>query len=261
VAAAADEDDVVSKRKSKSTGKGIRAAFVMRMFSRNFAFNQSFKGNQQGYQAPESKFSNLPLVPAPGIALEFFPTSAVGVFGSYNKAIAGSKDSAGSVYATTAFSWLLGAKGRIPISSVEIEPSVGYGAQVFTIDNLPTAPNRINVAPVDYRFARIGSGLRIPMSGGGAVTVGGHYLYILSAGDILDEKKYFKGSAVGGELSGDVLLPLSFAKGFDLTVGLDFRRIAFAFTPNLNPASGRIAGGAIDQYVGLNLSLGYNIGL
>jgi hypothetical protein len=260
VAASADEDEVVSKKK-KSTGKGIRAAFVMRMFSRNFAYNQSFAGNQQGYQAPESKFSNLPLVPAPGIALEFFPMSSLGFFGSYNKAIAGSKDSGGSVYATTAFQWLIGAKGRIAVSSVEIEPSVGYGAQAFTIENLATAPGRINVAPVDYRFARLGSGLRIPLSSGGAFTVGGHYLYILGAGDILNEAKYFKGSAVGGELSADYLFPLSFAKGFDVNVGLDFRRMAFAFTPNKTPPNGRIAGGAIDQYVGLNLSLGYNIGL
>jgi hypothetical protein len=260
VAASADEDEVVTKKK-KSTGKGIRAAFVMRMFSRNFAYNQSFAGNQQGYQAPESKFNNLPLVPAPGIALEFFPMSSLGIFGSYNKAIAGSKDSGGSVYATTAFSWLLGAKGRIDLASVQIEPSIGYGAQAFTIENLPGKPDRINVAPVDYRFARLGSGLRIPMSSGGAFTVGGHYLYILGAGDILNEAKYFKGSAVGGELSADYLFPLSFAKGFDVSVGLDFRRMAFAFTPNKAPPSMRIAGGAIDQYVGLNLSVGYNIGL
>jgi hypothetical protein len=56
-------------------------------------------------------------------------------------------------------------------------------------------------------------------------------------------------------------MPLSFAKGFDVNIGLDFRRMAFAFTPNKAPANGRIAGGAIDQYVGLNLSVGYNIGL
>ena len=261
VAAAADEDEVVSKKKAKSGGKGLRAAFVMRMFSRNFAYNQSVLGNQQGYQAPASNFNNLPLVPAPGIALDFFPMSALGFFGSFNKAIAGSKDSGGSVYATTAFSWLVGAKGRIGVSSFEIEPSVGYGAQVFTIENLATAPMRINVAPVDYRFARLGSGLRIPLSSGGAFTVGGHYLHILSAGDILTEAKYFKGSAVGGELSADVLFPLSFAKGFDVSVGLDFRRMAFAFTPTKTPASGRIAGGAIDQYIGLNLAVGYNIGL
>jgi hypothetical protein len=261
VEASADDDDEVVTKKKSAGSKGLRAAFVMRMFSRNFAYNQSVVGNQQGYQAPESKFANLPLVPAPGIALEYFPMNAFGVFGGYNKAIAGSKDSGGSVYATTAFSWLVGAKGRIGLGSIEIEPGVGYGAQAFTIENLATAPGRINVAGVDYRFARAGSGLRIPMASGSAFTVGGHYLHILSAGDILNEAKYFKGSAVGGELSADYLMPLSFAKGFDLSVGLDFRRMAFAFTPTKAPMSGRIAGGAIDQYIGLNIGVGYRLGL
>ena len=92
-------------------------AFVLRMFSRNFAYNESIKGGQQGYQAPEKRFNNLPLVPAPGIALEYFPTSMVGVFGAYNHGIAGSKDSGGSVYKTTTYSWMVGAKGRIGVGS------------------------------------------------------------------------------------------------------------------------------------------------
>ena len=52
-------------------------------------------------------------------------------------------------------------------------------------------------------------------------------------------------------------LPLGFAKGFDLRLGADFRRIAFAFTPKLNPMNGRIAGGAVDQYIGVNVGVGY----
>ena len=98
------------------------------------------------------------------------------------------------------------------------------------------------------------------MASGGAVTVGAYYLHILSAGDILSDK-YFKGSARAGELSADLVLPLSFAKGFDVSIGADFRRIAFAFTANKNPTNGRIAGGAVDQYIGLNLGVGYNLGM
>ena len=87
----------------------------MRMFSRNFSYNQNVRGSQQGYQAPEQRYNNLPLVPAPGLAMEYFPTPYVGGSFSYNRAIAGSKDAAGSVYKTTAYDWSLGVKGRFDV--------------------------------------------------------------------------------------------------------------------------------------------------
>jgi hypothetical protein len=259
VTAEAEESEKPSKKKAGVPGKNLRVAAVLRTFSRNFAYNQSKRGLQQGYQAPESKFAGLPLVPAPGIAVEAFPSESFGVFGSYNRGIVGSKDKAGSVYTTTAYSYMIGAKARLGLSSIFLEPSVGYGSHVFKISNFASSPDRIQVAPVDYKHARLGSDVRIPMSGGASVTAGGYYLHILSAGDILVEKSYFKGTAVGGEFGAAYNTPLSFSKNFDLSIGLDFRRIVFAFAQNT--AAPRIAGGAVDQYIGLNLALGYNIGL
>jgi hypothetical protein len=258
VAASADDDEDAPRKKKASGDKSLRAAFVMRMFSRNFAYNDNKVGGQQGYQAPETKFSNLPLVPAPGIALEFFPTSFLGVFGSYNRAIVGSKDSGGSVYSTSASQFTLGVKSHLDLGGIGIEPLVSYGGQSYAVSDLPTAPGRLQVAGVDYKTLGAGADARFALSGGASVFVGGRYLHILSAGEILSET-YFQGSAVGGEFGAGVIYPLSFAKGFDLSVGLDLRRIAFAFTPDMTAP--RIAGGAVDQYVGLNLGLGYNIGL
>ncbi|HEY0712550.1 MAG TPA: hypothetical protein VGF45_07745, partial [Polyangia bacterium] len=259
VAASADDEEDEPRKKKESGDKSLRAAFVMRMFSRNFAYNDNKVGAQQGYQAPETKFSNLPLVPAPGIALEFFPTPFVGVFGSYNRAIVGSKDSGGSVYSTSASQYTLGVKSHFDLGSIGVEPLISYGGQTYKVEDLPTAPGRLQVAGVDYKTLGVGGDVRFGLSEGGAVYVGGRYLRILSAGDILDSEKYFSGSAVGGEFGAGVIYPLSFAKGFDVSVGLDLRRIAFAFTPDTTAP--RIAGGAVDQYIGLNLGIGYNIGL
>jgi hypothetical protein len=278
VAAEADEDEPKAKKKAVA-GTGLNIAFVMRMFSRNFAYNDNKRGLQQGYQAPEERYNNLPLVPAPGIALEFFPGALGGyggVFGSYNRAIIGSKDSPGagqepSVYKTSAHSWLIGAKGRFPISTLHLEPSVGYGSHAFKVENFSSAPTRIQVAPVDYRHLRLGGGLRLPFGKDNSFVAGGHYLHILSAGTIINGKdcpvgqtqaadcRYFKGAALGGELFAGVDLPLSFVKGLNFTAGLDFRRITFAFTPNMTAE--RVAGGAVDQYVGMNLGVGYNLNL
>jgi hypothetical protein len=247
-----------SKASSKN-GTGLNLAFMMRMFSRNFSYNQNARGAQQGYQAPEQKFNNLPLVPAPGVAIEYFPIPMLGGNITYNRAIAGSKDQQGSVYKTSAYDWSLGARGRIPVLGLQIEPVVAYVAKVFAIQNFAADANRIQVAPVSYRQLRAGAGVRLPLSSGAAISAGGAYLHTLGAGDILDPAKYFGGNALAGELFAGMTMPLGFAKGFDLRLGADFRRIAFAFTPNLFPASGRIAGGAVDQYIGVSVGVGYNL--
>jgi hypothetical protein len=259
------EAEAPRKRKVASkAGTGLNVAFVLRMFSRNFGYNESIKGGQQGYQAPEKKFNNLPLVPAPGIALEYFPVNYVGVFGSYNHGIAGSKDNPDpdsgrepSVYKTTAFSWMVGAKGRVGLGSMDLEPSIGYGSHVFKVDDFGEDANGIQVAPVDYKHVRLGGGVRLP-TGFGSFTAGGHYLHILSAGGILSDD-YFEGNAVGGELFAGVNVPLSFIKGLDFRAEIDFRRIAFAFEGGDPATAPRLAGGAVDQYIGLNLGIGYQL--
>ena len=257
VEAEAEEEEEAAPRRAKGTG--LNVAFVLRMFSRNFRYNESKRGLQQGYQAPEQKFNGMPLVPMPGLAIEYFPVSYAGGFASYNHAIVGSKDSENSVYKTTAFSWLIGAKGRLPVSSLQIEPSVAYGSHVFKITNFDTEPDRIRVAPVDYRHARIGSDVRLPFGSGSSFVAGAHYLYILNAGDILNKDKYFSGAAVGGEASAGIVMPLAFMKGLDLRVGADFRQVTFDFSTA--PTDERIAGGATDRYIGLNLGVGYNLGI
>ena len=255
----AEEAETPSKSKKAAAvpGTGLNVAFVLRMFSRNFAYNESIRGGQQGYQAPEKRFNNLPLVPAPGLALEYFPARFAGVVGSFNYGIAGSKDQGGSVYKTSVYSWLIGAKGRIALGSMDIEPSVGYGSNVFKVDDFSTGANGIQVAGVDYRHIRAGGGISLPVSFG-RFQAGGHYLHILSAGDILSEK-YFQGNAVGGEVFAGAVIPLGFMKNLDFRPSLDFRRIAFAFTPGGQMAT-RLAGGAVDQYIGLNLGIGYSLG-
>jgi hypothetical protein len=258
VAAEADEDEPGTTSK-RARGQGLNVAFVLRMFSRSFSYSDSKRGGQQGYQAPEEKFIGMPIVPMPGLAIEYFPTAMVGAFGSYNRAIVGSKDSEGSVYKTSAYSWLVGAKGRIPVSSLEIEPSVAYGSHVFKVSNFVDDPTRIQVAGVDYRHVRIGSDVRMPIGSGASLVAGGHYLYSMDAGDILNKEKFFDGNALGGEGSAGVVFPLSFYKGLEARVGADFRQVVFKFTPTT--ADARIAGGATDRYIGLNLGLGYNLGI
>jgi hypothetical protein len=252
---------------SDAMPKGLEIAFVLRMFSRTFVYNQSIYGAQQGYQVPEASYKGLPLVPAPGVAAELFPTKTFGLGAQLNYAIAGSKDSDSSVYKTTAYNWTLQAKMRIALSMMQVEPTLGYTGQVFKIENFSNDPDRIKVAGVDYRQVIFGAGVRVPFAGGSAFSAGLHGLYTMQAGELLDGTKYFYakkspllGKAAAGEGYAGVNFPLSFAKGMRGRVELDIRRIAFAFDVKAH-VDDRVAGGAIDQYVGLNLGVGYHIGM
>jgi hypothetical protein len=254
----------VDRAGRSASGEGIRPqtgfnlAVVLRMFTRNFTYNQSFRGAQAGYVLPEQKFKGLPLVPAPGIAADYFPNPSLGFFASYNKVIASSRDADGNVYKTDAFSWLLGARSRFGSPTLQFEPSIAYGRDVFRIES-SVATQQVQVAPVDYQHARIGGGVRLPFgTSGGIFSAGGYYLHLFSAGDILDRSKYFEGKAIGGQAFALVTIPLDMVKGLDLGIGADFRRIAFAFVADPNAA--RIAGGAVDQYLGLHVAVGFHVG-
>jgi hypothetical protein len=244
--------DEPSRLSAEGLPTGLDIAFVLRFFSREFTYNQSLQGPQQPYK--------LTVAPAPGLAVDYFPIPLVGVTGAFNLVVAtASRDMEGSVYKTTAYSWLVGAKGRVSLGPVHVEPAVGYGSHVFNVVPFDHDPDRIKIAGVDYRHARLGGEVRLPLSSGMALAAGAHYMHILSAGEILDGKKYFFGSALGGEAHAGVTFPLNFIKGSEGRVGLDLRRIAFAFSPE--PGDTRVAGGAVDQYIGINLGFGYHVGM
>jgi hypothetical protein len=259
-----DTEVRASARHGSSGGMEFGIAFVMRVFTREFAYNQKVEGTEQGY--------SLPAAPAPGLAIEFFPVSVLGFTLNGNYALVGSKDNpmgkAASTYKTTAYSWSVGAKGRFPISSFVLEPDVGYGMNVFKVEDFTgSASNGIDVAGVDYKHVRVGGGVRIPF-GDMSISVGGHYLHVLDAGQILSGPAkmtsagatgYFAGKVMGGEGFAEFAMPLSFAKGFEARLGADIRRMAYTF--DVLKSDLRSAGGATDQYLGFNLSVGYRTGL
>jgi hypothetical protein len=235
-------------------GMELDIALVMRVFSREFSYNQKVEGTEQGY--------SLPIAPAPGAAIEFYPVPIVGVTAAFNYAIVGSKDNpmgkASSTYKTTAYSWSVGAKARLPVSSFVLEPDVGYGMNVFKVEDFSTGGNGIDVAGVDYKHVRAGGALRIPF-GDMSIAAGGHYLYILDPGEIISSKYFPYGTSKGGEGFAEFAMPLPFWKGIEARLGADFRRIVYTF--DVRKADLRTAGGAVDQYIGFNLSFGGRLAL
>jgi outer membrane biosynthesis protein TonB len=241
-----------------STGReqlptGALVSFLTRAFSRDFSYNQNIYGPQQPYKVPKSL---LPEVLSPGLAIEYFPIGYVGVSASATYALnTVAKDTDGNEFKTTAYSYVVALKGRIPAGPVQVEPSVGYGSHVFKLESMDESVAS-HVAGVDYKHVRIGGGVRVPFARKAAVTAGGYFLRMQPPGEILDPDKYFYGEVRGGEGYAGVEFPIAFLEG---SVTADLRRLVYTFDVVAGEDS-RVAGGAVDQYIGINLAVGYRFG-
>jgi hypothetical protein len=83
---------------------------------------------------------------------------------------------------------------------------------------------------------------------------GASYLHILAMGE-LREAYFRRSTGHGGEGSAGVAFRLSFLEGLEARITADLRRYVFAM--NSQPGDEHVAGGAVDQYIGINLSFGY----
>ena len=219
-----------SRRRAAAPGTGLNVAFVLRMFSRNFAYNESIKGGQQGYQAPEKRFNNLPLVPAPGLALEYFPATYAGVFANFNYGIAGSKDTGRQRLQDQRL--LLDdrrPRAASAVGSMDLEPSVGYGSHVFKVDDFSTAPTASRSrpsttgtsAPAAASACRSASAASWPA----ATTC------TSSAPATSSATSTSRATPSAARCSPAPSSPSASSRAWISAPGLDFRRIAFAFTP------------------------------
>jgi hypothetical protein len=262
-------------------GMNLALAVGVKFLGRHFVYHDNLAGGQQDYKLPQTL---MPYVPTPNLTIEFFPIKWVGaqLGGEYSVGLI-SKDKAGDLYKTVAYAFQIGVRGDVPVGPVALEPYVGYGVRVFRIDPLKDDPTPPQVAGVDYRHLRLGGGVRLPvMNGNLQLIAGGLYLHILSAGQITGrpsdeadstDKSFFfyPKKTMGGEGFAGAIIRLPFVKGLDARITLDLRRIVYTFdygddlaAARMRAQSGkepRVAGGATDQYIGLNVAAGYNLGL
>lgn len=261
---------------------GMRLAFVagVKFMGRHLVYHDKIVGGQQDYRLPSTL---VPYVPTPNLTVEFFPIKWVGaqVGGEYSVGLI-SKDVNNDRYKTVAYAFQAGLKGDVPVGPAALEPYVGYGVRVFRVDPLDKDPNPPQVAGVNYRHLRLGGGVRLPvMNGSLQLLAGGHYLHILSSGQITGRHDdgapfdrntdyFFPKRTLGGEGFAGAIVRLPFLNGLDARITFDFRRIVYAFdlgdidAARMRAQAGqepRVAGGATDQYIGLNVAAGYNLGL
>jgi hypothetical protein len=251
-----DDDEPPNLRKKarvaeEETGGANRLELTVgaHVYGRSFSYNQSLIGDHDAYQ--------LSAVPAPSLSIDYYvtPSLALTAGGEIAFALASQRGDGGPTYKTQASSYFAGGKYRYsPMPGWDLMAGAAYAANSFRIvaqgeDTMPP-----HVPGVAYRQARIGLATRIAVTPTISLFGGADYLHLLGIGEL--REVYFpqaKGRGGSGYAGG--AYPLSFAKGLEARVTVDLRRYVFS----MNPEKGddHVAGGAIDQYVGINVGVGY----
>ncbi len=233
--------------------RGLDLQLGMHFYSRHLTYNQNIKGPQQEYKLPQVQ---LPYAPAVSLAVDYFPITYVGVYamGEYSVGLF-SKDTAGNVYKTQSWQAGGGVKGKYEVMGSELTADVGYNQHSFKVVPEGDDPSPPSVPGVNYGSFRTGIGARVPVTSTVAILASAHYLHVLRFGAL--KTQYFTGiTGKGGEGMLGAALALPFMNGLEARLAFDLRRYVFAMNPD-DIQDFYVAGGAVDQYIGISLAFGY----
>ncbi len=144
-----------------------------------------------------------------------------------------------------------GLRVRIPISR-PTGPVIGVFGRYYRHTFIADEPQALKgqIPNVDYSAIRAGVDARFPL-GRPAIVVGFDWIEPLSTGPVYARFTGAKVHGIGAKLGLDVKI----ASGFELRVAAEYSRFFSDFDPVLGDAY--VAGGALDQYLGLRLSGAY----
>ncbi|HEY6562616.1 MAG TPA: hypothetical protein VI072_35355 [Polyangiaceae bacterium] len=249
----AEEEAPAAAAKGRPSPLEIWLGF--RGFDRDFSYNEDLSQFENGV-AEQSTYGG------PGAAgflsLRWYPVahtkggflSHLGLQGGYERGfLTRAKSPTGRELDVTYQEFFIGLRGRIPIAKHELGVSASYGQHEFTIQDddvlLPDVNYGYLRPAVDGRF-RFGKGL-VGFSLG--------YRNVLSAGQIQDDD-WFPNSDVGG-IDAGLFGGYTPTGSYDLMAGFDMRRYYYSLNPD--PGDPRVAGGAVDQYLGVWLGVAWRL--
>ncbi|MCY1036686.1 hypothetical protein OV207_34940 [Corallococcus sp. BB11-1] len=167
-----------------------------------------------------------------------------------------STGSSGAVsYPTVAREWQAGLRYVMPFGQAErygFEVTGTYGMNTFRVD--PVNDERpLDLPNVEYQTAGLTLGLRAELSQKLDFNFRLGYLHPLSAGE-LNSDTWFPNATMGA-VTGSATVAYRLNSVLDVRLKADLRRYFFKFNPEVGDPY--IAGGAVDQYPGLTLQLGF----
>jgi len=266
VAASTDDADAGS---TSNLLHGLDAMIGLRLYSRNHTYKDldltpsKQLRPTQAYSLPKNSLPGAPSIVGqadyffhPYVGVSLGGAYSVGVYSKEESQIQGHPCNATAcIYRTSSYDLQLGVKGRYTIATTELTANVGYDRHVFKVvpEEGDTSPPQ--VAGVDLQAIRAGVGARVVVTPTLAALGGVNYLQVFRFGEIgVDYFPNMKGR--GGEGYAGVAFGLPWMKGLEARALADFRRYVFTLNPDPTTAE-RVAGGAVDQYIGITLAVGY----
>ncbi len=245
-----DDDERPTAKKDKPTA--LRLGVGLRLFNRRFGYRDDLFDALSTYY--------LPLGPAIAADLELYPAAFVtsgfaaniGLYGAFDYAVGiASRAEDGTRYGTTAINLKVGLVGRIPISVLTVQPSIGFSRQVYSISS--STGVKPNIPSVGYNAIRPALDLKVRIFGPVAFQVGAAYLAVLQTGEI---GAFFPRSKAAG-LDANAGFTVSLFDRLELRARFEYLRYWFSMNPE--PGDMNVAGGALDHYIGGSVNVAFTL--
>lgn len=243
-----DRDVVPSGPSTRSRGTEIfSVALAPEVGARHFRYRDAYTANLRRY--------DVGAAPIAGVHGGLYPFATLGgpvdagIVGEYAHAIAlDSAPTGGDTVSTSWYRFHVGARGRARIGqSFVLGFGVGYGGETFGFGG---SAMDTQIPAVAYRYVRPALDARVAF-GRFAIEAQVGYDAIVSAGSVADR---FPHAKVGGV---DASLGPTFAitRQWEIGLAASYRRFFYSMHPE--PGDAFVAGGALDEMMGLSGSVAY----
>ena len=241
------ETDEEQAARAEGRPSPLQASLGIRMFSRNFEYNDDIFQQLSGYELGAGASLVFELTWYPLAHFRDGWLAHIGIQAGLDSSLGLSSRGQDSSYETSSRDWSVGLVGRVPIGRSEIGLGVSFGNQAFTLDDEESLPD------VDYQFLRYGVSGRVAVLDSLFVEAGFGWRQLLSSGE-LDRVQWFPRNDGAGI---DALLGVGYqmTESWGLHASVELRRYFFSLLPA--PGDAWIAGGLLDQYWSGSLRLSY----
>ncbi len=249
----ADEKKAKARPSKKKRPAAVDLLAEFRLVRRTFGYNDDVFGQLRNY--------TLNAGPGVGLRFQYFPgahfTSGVGAqFGidfEWERLFAiDSTRADGSTFPTSSQQFLVGLRWRYPTGRWEPFVVLDYGVHSFEFGvsgpPIPGQDNTAGVPGVRYELVRIGGGFRVALGKKETYIIGGNLALraVFNVGGIGTNTWFPEAKANG--LDTGLFVGFALPLGFEIRLGLDFRRYWFKLNP-VPPNAPYVAGGALDRYL------------
>jgi hypothetical protein len=229
------------------------------VITRSLSYNKDITGDPS---------YSLPRGPSAGFTADIFPGALMGMSGFLPRlgltvgldalipgTVTTNPPTGPGKYSTRGLGWSVGIKARIIYG---LYATVAYGDRAFGLTASGGATPSL-VPMTDYRYVRVGAGGRWRLTPDFSFMVNLAYLKGLAYGDIA--KNAFFPKTTGAAFEGGAAAGYRVTPKLEARVGVQAQRFGLAFNVPYNPnMTGKIAGGATDQYVSIWLGISYVFG-